>query len=344
MAILAGSEKADWLIGTGAADTIDGLGGNDVLKGGGGADTLNGGAGIDTAVYADSLTNVSVDLRTGVGKFGAAEGDLLLSIENLQGSSYGDELIGNSIANDLRGLEGNDRLQGLGGADLLDGGYGHDVLVGGAGGDVLIGGEGNDLASYGSSPAAVFVSLMSHTASGGDAQGDTLNGVEGLLGSPFADGLSGDNGANSIDGADGNDTIKGFGGDDFLYGYLGQDMITGGTGRDVMSGGFGTDTFFWFSTDDTGVTEARSDTITDFYAHEGDRMDLSFIDANVYAAGDQAFTFIGTAAFSGTPGEINYYESGGDTYIQMQTGTSSDVEGMIRMWITDTPQASWFVL
>jgi hypothetical protein len=32
------------------------------------------------------------------------------------------------------------------------------------------------------------------------------------------------------------------------------------------------------------------------------------------------------AAFSGRPGEINYYHIDGNTYIQMQTGTSPDVE------------------
>ena len=84
--------------------------------------------------------------------------------------------------------------------------------------------------------------------------------------------------------------------------------------------------------------------ITDFNFAEGDRIDLCGIDADVYAAGNQAFTFIGAAAFSGTPGEINYYHSGGNTYIQLQTGTSADVEGVIRLDGIVTPEASWFVL
>jgi serralysin len=70
----------------------------------------------------------------------------------------------------------------------------------------------------------------------------------------------------------------------------------------------------------------------------------SGIDADVYASGNQAFTFIGTAAFSGTPGEIRYYHSEGDTYLELQLGTSADIEGVIRLVGVHTPQASWFVL
>ena len=66
-------------------------------------------------------------------------------------------------------------------------------------------------------------------------------------------------------------------------------------------------------------------------SREGDHIDLSRIDADVYAAGNQAFTFIGTAAFSGTPGEVRYYQAGGNTYLQMRTGMSADIEGVIRI-------------
>jgi serralysin len=82
----------------------------------------------------------------------------------------------------------------------------------------------------------------------------------------------------------------------------------------------------------------------DFNVAEGDRMDLSGVDADIYAAGNQAFRFIGNAAFSGTPGEINYVHQNGETLIQMQTGTSADAEGVIRIPGIVTPEASWFVL
>ena len=50
------------------------------------------------------------------------------------------------------------------------------------------------------------------------------------------------------------------------------------------------------------------------------------------------------AAFSGTPGEVRYYHADGNTFIEMQTGTSADVEGVIRLNGIHAPEASWFVL
>jgi serralysin len=89
---------------------------------------------------------------------------------------------------------------------------------------------------------------------------------------------------------------------------------------------------------------ATADIIVDFDRPEGDELNLGGIDADITAAGDQAFTFIGTAAFSGTPGEIRYYHAGGYTYIEMQIGTAVDVEGVIRLNGIHKPEASWFVL
>jgi Ca2+-binding RTX toxin-like protein len=345
MAWLIGNDlKNDWLIGTSGVDVILGLGGNDALKGGGGADYLNGGDGSDTAIYADSSDSIHVDLTTGLGRRGTAEGDTLVSIENVIGSEYGDGLVGNAEANTLSGLSGPDYLYGKAGDDVLDGGYADDLLSGGSGADTLAGGEGRDWADYEGSPAGVLVSLIDHIAAGGDAQGDVLSGIEGLNGTTFSDLLMGDNGANSLTGYDGDDTLKGFGGDDVLHGGNGHDVLTGGKGADFLAGASGPDAFVWTSIDDTGTTTATSDRVGDFRRAEGDVLDLGGIDANIYAAGNQAFTFIGTAAFSGTPGEINYVQQDGQTIIQMQTGTSADVEGIIVIAELVTPEASWFVL
>jgi hypothetical protein len=87
------------------------------------------------------------------------------------------------------------------------------------------------------------------------------------------------------------------------------------------------------------------DVIMDFNFAEGDRIDLSGIDANAYDAGNQGFIhFRGTGAFTGTPGEIRYYHAGGDTFIQLQTGTSPDAEAVIRLEGLHNPTAAWFVL
>jgi len=205
------------------------------------------------------------------------------------------------------------------------------------------------------------VSLASGTGSGGDAQGDTLYSVEGIFGSAHADTLRGDAGDNIFDGGDGADTLRGEagidkliggGGDDRLFGGAGidrlngndgEDRLEGGLGTDVMSGGAHADTFVWSSIDDI-APPAWPDYILDFNRAEGDRLHLGGIDANENAGGNQAFTFIGTAAFSGAPGEVRYYNANGETYIELQTDSSTDVDGWIRLLGTFTPDASWFVL
>jgi hypothetical protein len=86
------------MFGFGGADDLFGGGGNDFLTGGLGADHLDGGEGIDTARYDDSTAGVLVSLATGRGFGGTAEGDVLVSIEDLVGSAHGDILIGTGEA------------------------------------------------------------------------------------------------------------------------------------------------------------------------------------------------------------------------------------------------------
>ena len=63
------------------------------------------------------------------------------------------------------------------------GGDGDDIVVGSSGADVLSGGGGRDVLVYALSDAAVTVNLGASTASGGDAQGDTISGFELISGS-----------------------------------------------------------------------------------------------------------------------------------------------------------------
>jgi Ca2+-binding RTX toxin-like protein len=205
---LSGSGGADVLRGDSGANKLDGGAGNDLLEGRGGADALIGGAGIDTADYSASGAGVNVDLASGVGKGGDAEGDTLTQIENLIGSAH------------------DDTLRGDAGANLLQGGAGDDVLEGRGGADMLQGGEGNDTATYANSSAGVNVSLGTGQGSGGDAQGDRLQDIENLTGSAFNDLLIGDAGDNKLDGG---------AGDDELEGGEGADQLIGGDGKDTAS-------------------------------------------------------------------------------------------------------------
>jgi Ca2+-binding RTX toxin-like protein len=364
--IIWGFDGNDTILGLGGDDIINGNNGNDVLKGGGGADSLYGGTGFDTASYSDSPTGVKIYLDLGIVQGGTAQGDTLHSIENLTGSNYQDHLSGDDGNNVLTGLDGGDYLFGNGGADTLNGGNGNDSFDGGAGADIFYGGSGDAVVQYATSPTGVFVSLQSGKGESGDAEGDQLNSIEGITGSEYGDILWGDDGdynflegcggadilygyggADYIYGGDGDDWIRGMDGIDFLSGNNGADHIHGGFGADTLWGNSGADIFLWSSAAEAEYDLANlactTDHICDFNHAEGDVIDLSEIDAKENLPGDQ-FTFIGPAAFSGNPGEINYFYDGGNTYIQLQTNASPEVEGMIQLLGIHTPQASWFNL
>ena len=100
---LSGSNFADVLTGNAGTNALSGADGDDALVGGAGADALDGGAGIDTAYYVASAAGVTVNLLTGTGTGGDAQGDTLTAIENVVGSDLNDTLIGSAAANALTG-------------------------------------------------------------------------------------------------------------------------------------------------------------------------------------------------------------------------------------------------
>jgi len=174
---------------------------------------------------------------------------------------------------------------------------GDDVLRGGAGADTLEGGAGTDTASYYTSAAGVTVNLAANTASGGDAAGDTLSGIENLSGSNLAV-----------------DTLTGNAGANVLQGWGANDALIGGAGKDTLTGGAGADGIIFLTLGDS-VVGANADVITDFSHAQGDEIDLTAIDANAGAAGNQAFSFIGANLYTGIAGQLRFSVAGGVTTI-----------------------------
>ena len=176
-----------------------------------------------------------VDLRPeGISDVLGLTGNLVIArgtiIETFVAGSGDDAVTGNDANNHLWGNPGNDTLAG---------GTGNDWLYGGPGADQLDGGGGGDGAGYSWSDAGIRVHLGTGTAAGGNAQGDSFNGIEHLSGSLHQDTLTGDGDTNRLWGQDGDDHLAGLGGDDWLNGGMGDDVLLGGRGNDTFAFAFG---------------------------------------------------------------------------------------------------------
>jgi Ca2+-binding RTX toxin-like protein len=95
-----------------------------------------------------------------------------------------------------------------------------------------------------------------------------------------------------------NDVITGTDVANKLNGLAGNDTLIGGLGKDSLTGGVGADVFKFNSVNDSSALPKQADIITDFKHAQGDKIDLSAIDANSVSPSDQAFTLIIAATFS----------------------------------------------
>ncbi|MAS44791.1 MAG: hypothetical protein CML43_16995 [Rhodobacteraceae bacterium] len=147
------------------------------------------------------------------------------------------------------------------------------------------------------------VSALIENARG--APQEVLTGGRGrdvLKGSRLDEDLLGFGGRDKLVGARGEDLLKGGRGKDKLNGGGGDDVLVGGLHRDKLIGGRGDDMFVFEALRHAG-RDGKGDRIVDF-GRGGDLIDLSGIDADAIARGDQAFAFIGAGDFSETAGEL----------------------------------------
>jgi len=154
------------------------------------------------------------------------------------------------------------------------------------------------------------------------------------------DTLYGGLGDDRIFGGTGNDAFFGGADDDHLAGNIGNDSMKGDAGDDTLAGGQGKDTLFGGQDADvflfqtlahTGTTQALADVISDFSAGE-DWIDLSGVDAKSGGAGgNDAFTFIGTAAFSSVAGQLRYAVNATFIVLEMDVNGDGISDGFIRV-------------
>ncbi|WP_181150106.1 M10 family metallopeptidase C-terminal domain-containing protein, partial [Ensifer aridi] len=172
----------------------------------------------------------------------------------------------------------------------------------------------------------------------GNQAGNTIWGYGGN------DTLNGDSGNDVLYGGAAMDTLFGGVGNDNLMGEAGNDLLYADSGADRLTGGTGTDIFMFRALSDSTVASGGRDTIFDFLPSEADYIQLTGIDANANVSGDQAFAFIGTAAFNGAAGQVRYVKQASDTYIYGDVNGDKVADFAIHLDDAVTLQKGYFVL
>lgn len=193
----------------------------------------------------------------------------------------------------------------------LTGGNGHDLLAGTTGADVLAGQAGNDW--Y----------WVNH---GGDTVRESLNAGRDMVVSLLANYTLGNNVEDGRIALHTGASLSGNALGNSLSGGAGDDVLRGLGGADSLRGGLGADTFVLMQAQDTGLN-AR-DTILDFNAEQGDRIDLSAVDANTGTVGNQAFdaSILTTGTAFTAAGQLRLEVAGANAVLYGNTDGDAEAE------------------
>ena len=105
--------------------------------------------------------------------------------------------------------------------------------------------------------------------------------------------------------------------------------------HDEITGGGGADSFRYQAAAES--VNGSADHILDFTPGT-DRIELDRIDANTLAAGNQAFTWIGSNAFAGSgaasAGQLRAYQDGNDWFVQGDTNGDGTADLVIQLVVT----------
>lgn len=210
----------------------------------------------------------------------------------------------------------------LGGNDVINAQeyqptYGSQIIDGFGGNDLVYGSRGTDDISGGLGKDTLWGALNDDSLQGG-ADDDLLIGEAG------------------------HDLLRGDQGADVLSGGWDNDTLIGGTGADQLYGGLGADRFVWTALRDTAVAAPGRDLVQDFSTAEGDKIDLSALDAKAGVKGNQAFTLVD--AFTGQKGELRIQSTSAGSVVFADTNGDGSADFAIGVLGTTALSLNDFLL
>jgi Ca2+-binding RTX toxin-like protein len=252
--------------------TLNSLGGDDTIQLNrtddlGGGNVVNAGTGADAVVNLKEFGNV---IRLGDGNdtyIGRGFSAFASDPGDQVFAGAGNDLIAvETFHSSYRGDVGNDTFVSVGWQNTFNGGQGTDTISYAARDD-----------DFAQGSSGVTVDLAQGFTQTGANRREFLLSIENAIGSGNDDSLIGNGKANRLEGAGGFDTLRGNG---------------------------GADRFVFAKLSDCRVNAEAFDLVEDFNRAQGDRISLNNIDAKAGVSGNQAFAFIGEAAFGNVKGQL----------------------------------------
>jgi serralysin len=233
----------------------------------GGGNTVNAGAGrdvVDNFIEQGSL----IRLQDGNDVYlGRGFGSFSTDApDQVFGGAGADTFAFETFKSLYSGDAGNDTFFSVGWQNLIKGGAGADT--------VNYSGRDDDSTQGGS---GVSIDLALGQVATGGSRVERIQSIENAVGTGVGDEIGGTSGAN---------------------------RLTGGGGADFLLGRGGADVFVYAKGSEGAIFGNQIDEIADFSRAQGDRIDLSGVDANSQATGNQKFIFSTGQSFTDRAGEL----------------------------------------